>query len=923
MIALTSDNIDKAIVNKAYNMVKRNELGYIYTNETICTFNSMLIFKDLFNNKCKMLDSALERLYYIADRLFSCGAGSGGDSTKYYTVTVATIPANAVVSINGIQSKSRTLVSGTRVEIIASLEGYYSKSIVIPSLNNNESVSIEFAESDKIPTKCTVTVNTTPRDATCTINGVVSKSVLVDIGSTITVNVTKSGYISFTQTYYVNSDKTIDITLEEIPATTGIVTIVAKNINTLETINGAVVEIDGVYGANQELSIGSHNLTITATGYETYNATIQVYAGSQTKEFYLTRIPAKNVRIRVYVGVSEELGLPYRADNGQAEVIAVSSSGIEYSASYEGSGYYLLSLLPGSYTVKLKENYHYFPVEDELIEYTDTEEIETLSLNTYRKCYRTIVPTPSDATVLINGEQLENNTVCVVGGTWISVDAFKTGYRSEHRSIRVIGSQSVAISLTPVSTMTLTINVKDSITDEGITGATITAVDNDGDVQSVEEVGNGVYQLIANAGDYTISVEKTGYITQIFQDTYADGDVLDVSLVSGTSPSGSNITLTIYVEDYGSEEHIPNANVIIKNTETNVEQEAVEENDKYTVVVPSGFYSIRVTKIGYNDGSVPTAEYISDSDINVTMTQKLEPTNIRLTVDLKDDYSNSPIEGALIYAVSGQNRNLFSEEGNGIYYVYVQAGSYSIEMTKTEYISKTIESTIYNNNTNIDETLTRARRQIEIVAVYGPNTDKYNQKVESHNGYIIVDRNEAVDDDYMYVNGQPIINNSLNEIRISNSVFPAFECKHSRYFPFAYFNDNANRETDGLTPNYSYYSPVDNRPGANGETVPSNGKLLLPMYKMVKCKINFYHDGRYLPYRKAVYCPTIADYPEYASNNNYYFEGYIYLAVGFYYIFEFYNTTTVGRIDEADTVQAGFSIQPTDDINVYTINIEI
>ena len=36
MINLTKDNINKAIVNKAFDMVKKNELGYLYTDETIC-----------------------------------------------------------------------------------------------------------------------------------------------------------------------------------------------------------------------------------------------------------------------------------------------------------------------------------------------------------------------------------------------------------------------------------------------------------------------------------------------------------------------------------------------------------------------------------------------------------------------------------------------------------------------------------------------------------------------------------------------------------------------------------------------------------------------------------------------------------------------------------------------------------------------
>lgn len=71
MVEITSANINEAIVTKALNMIKMIENGFIYTNETICTFNSMIIFKDLFDNKCTVLSDALENLYFIADSILS------------------------------------------------------------------------------------------------------------------------------------------------------------------------------------------------------------------------------------------------------------------------------------------------------------------------------------------------------------------------------------------------------------------------------------------------------------------------------------------------------------------------------------------------------------------------------------------------------------------------------------------------------------------------------------------------------------------------------------------------------------------------------------------------------------------------------------------------------------------------------------
>ena len=132
MINLTKDNIDKAIVNKAYDMVRKSEAGYLYTDETVCTFNSMLIFRDLFNNKCRMLDCAFERLYYIADKIIQCVRPTPED--ELYSVTVVTNPSNAIVTINGVTARQRNLPSGTKVTVIAKLDGYYDKTYTIQYL---------------------------------------------------------------------------------------------------------------------------------------------------------------------------------------------------------------------------------------------------------------------------------------------------------------------------------------------------------------------------------------------------------------------------------------------------------------------------------------------------------------------------------------------------------------------------------------------------------------------------------------------------------------------------------------------------------------------------------------------------------------------------------------------------------------------
>ena len=196
MINLTKDNIDKAIINKAYDMVRKSEAGYLYTDETICTFNSMLIFRDLFNNKCRILDEAFEKLYYIADKIIQCVRPTPED--ELYTVTVVTTPSDASVTINGITTKQRSLASGTKVEIVAKLDGYYDKSYTIESLIRNETVEIEFTEEDRLPRYFNINVTTIPSNAVCRINGEVTKSAKILENKVCSIEVTADGYIPYT-----------------------------------------------------------------------------------------------------------------------------------------------------------------------------------------------------------------------------------------------------------------------------------------------------------------------------------------------------------------------------------------------------------------------------------------------------------------------------------------------------------------------------------------------------------------------------------------------------------------------------------------------------------------------------------------------------------------------------------------------------
>ena len=219
MIKRTKENIDSAIVSKGNNIVNKLQQGYILTDETLCTFNSLMIFKELFDNKCKMLDAALENLYYIADRLIPC---DGGDeptpSDVYYNIFVSSNKSNARYYINNVERSSASYPKGTRnIQVKATCSGYYDKTFVIDELLRDYNINFEFTQDDIRPQdKYSVTVDCNVSGATIEINGQIRSYAVFDAGTRVTVRAYKTGYTTFETTIQsLNNDEIIHAIIQE------------------------------------------------------------------------------------------------------------------------------------------------------------------------------------------------------------------------------------------------------------------------------------------------------------------------------------------------------------------------------------------------------------------------------------------------------------------------------------------------------------------------------------------------------------------------------------------------------------------------------------------------------------------------------------------------------------------------------------
>lgn len=555
MINLTKNNIDKAIVNKAYDMVRKSEAGYLYTDETICTFNSMLIFKDLFNNKCRMLDDAFEKLYYIADKIIQCVRPTPED--ELYTVTVVTTPSDADVTINNVATKQRSLASGTKVTIVAKLDGYYDKSYTIESLIKDETVEIAFTDEDRLPRYFNININTIPSDAICKINGVITKSAKILENETCNIEVTADGYIPYTYSFIVKEDKNLNIKLEVVPEEDIIITV-------NPTPSDAVVKIDGVIGNTRSVKRGNHTVVVSKQGMNTY--TLTRYFDTNT---------VLEPELTITIGV---VTVPSDA--------TVLINGIQRR---------IISAIPGQFTIQVSKagyvtrtitkTYNTSSVEEIKLE----EEIQTATI--------TVVAQPSGSVVKIDGVTTISKTVPV--GTTVNVNVTLDGYIPYNRNYTVNEDMTVEITLKNTQSVNFFAFKYDLGGEERAQGINITyTIENDETVYTCEN--NAILELPINK-EITFVCSADGYGTETKKYTF----------------SGNYTMVIISVPLYPEEEPATEFTLIVDTTPNDAVVTIDGETTKQKTV-SAGNHTIVASKTGYTTVT-QTVNVQNNMTVNVTL----------------------------------------------------------------------------------------------------------------------------------------------------------------------------------------------------------------------------------------------------------------------------------------------------------------
>ena len=136
---------------------------------------------------------------------------------EQYTFSIVATPADATVTINGEVRSSITADFETVITWSVVREGYTSQSgTYVLVENHSETVSL-------VINQYTFSIVATPADATVTINGEVRSSITADYGTSITWEVSKEGYTTQSNTETLTGDTTRNITLTEVQYTFTIV----------------------------------------------------------------------------------------------------------------------------------------------------------------------------------------------------------------------------------------------------------------------------------------------------------------------------------------------------------------------------------------------------------------------------------------------------------------------------------------------------------------------------------------------------------------------------------------------------------------------------------------------------------------------------------------------------------------------------
>lgn len=350
-----------------------------------------------------------------------CYGGGSPTPSQYYTLKVITIPSDAIVLINGVAQKEITAKAGTTVSVEVSRAGYKTYS-TYKTLTYNETLRVTL-EKEAVETFTLYVDTVTPSGAIVKLNGSVTKQLTVTKGTIVQVEATASGYKPYSSSITVNSDRHIDIVLEEIVVVYNTVTINPTPSDATVIINN--VSSTGVTSKNYPQGTVI-NWSVLKDGYITKSDSF-ILNGDKTINVVLEEVVPDKFTYKVNTNPSDAIV----KINGVVQKQITVNQGTSINVEISKRGY-----VTQSFVRTITKN--------------TTEDI-TLIVDTYKLIVK---PTPSDAIVKIDGivqssksfDFVNNSNNTITGTIEVSKDGFDTV--TQNYTITYGGVKEITVEIT-------------------------------------------------------------------------------------------------------------------------------------------------------------------------------------------------------------------------------------------------------------------------------------------------------------------------------------------------------------------------------------------------------------------------------------------------------------------------------------------
>lgn len=299
-----------------------------------------------------------------------CYGGGSPTPSEYYTLTIVPIPSDATVLINGVAQKQITAKAGTTVSVEVSRAGYKTYS-TYKTLTYNETLKVTL-EKEAVETFTLYVDTITPINAIVKLNGTTTRQLTVTKGTVVQIEATASEYKPYTSSITVNSDRHIDIVLEEIVVIYKTLTINPTPTDATVIINNVSTKGSTTKNYPQGTTI---NWSVLKDGYVTKSDNF-VLNEDKTINVVLEEIVPDKFTYKVNVNPSDAIVKLNGTEQKQITVDAGSSINVEISR----RGYVLQKFIR---TIT-----------------KDTTENVNLVIENYKLIVKA---TPSDATIKIDG----------------------------------------------------------------------------------------------------------------------------------------------------------------------------------------------------------------------------------------------------------------------------------------------------------------------------------------------------------------------------------------------------------------------------------------------------------------------------------------------------------------------------------------